>query len=262
MIATIKYWLDRVWRTFGTGVCFACFFSGGLLESVTIFPILYAWPGSRRQKCQRVRHVLQQTFRFFVWLMNVFGVIKVKLHNAELLQQARGCIVIANHPTLIDVVILMSLVPRPNGVVKGDLWRNFYLKRVLNAAGFISNADGETMLKGCEESLAAGDAIVIFPEGSRSVPGEPLQFKRGVANIAVRTDAPLLTVFITCEPTTLIKGEAWYEIPPRQSVIDVYVHEWLQPQQLAPRYNDKPAAARQLTSNLQQYFEKGLENYG
>lgn len=262
MMVKLRYYLDRVWRTFGTGVCFAVFFLGGLLESVTIFPILYAWPGSRRRKCERVRFVLQQTFRFFVWLMDVFGVIKVKLHNAELLKQARGCIVIANHPTLIDVVILMSLVPCANGVVKGELWHNYYLKGVLKAAGFISNADGEAMLEGCAESLAAGDAIVIFPEGSRSVPGEPLQFKRGVANIAVRTDAPLLTVFITCNPITLIKGEAWYEIPPRQAIIDVYVHEWLQPQQLAPSYHDKPAAARQLTFNLQEYFEKGLKAYG
>ncbi len=262
IVGTFRTKCDRVWRTFATGVCFAVFFSGGLLESITIFPILYAWPGSQRQKRQRVRHVLQQTFRFFVWLMDMFGVIEVRLHNAEKLRQAKGCMVIANHPTLIDVVILMSIVPRANGVVKGDLWHNPYLKRVLTAAGFISNADGQTMLAGCADSLAAGDAIVIFPEGSRSVPGQPLAFRRGVANIAVRTDAPLLTVFIRCQPTTLIKGEAWYQIPPRKAVIDVFVHEWLQPQALAPNYDDKPAAARQLTYNLQKYFEKGLETYG
>lgn len=262
MIAKIRYFSDRAWRTFGTGVCFAFFFLGGLLESVTIFPILYAWPGSRRRKAERVRYVVHKTFQFFVWMMGAFGLIKVHLHNVSLLREARACILVANHPTLIDVVILFSLVPRANCVVKGELWRNPYLKGVVSAAGFISNADGEVMLRQCQESLQQGDVIVIFPEGSRSVPGEPLHFKRGPANIAVRTDAPLLTVFVTCNPITLVKGERWYEIPPSRAHIHIYAHEWLQPQQLVQDYADKPAAARQLTRNLQDYFEKGLETYG
>lgn len=262
MLTKIRCFIDRAWRTLATGVCFAFFFVGGLLESLTIFPVLYALPGTRRQKSQRVRFVVHKTFQFFVGMMEAFGLIKVHLHDANLIREARACLLVANHPTLIDVVILFSLVPRANCVVKGELWHNPYLKRVVSAAGFISNADGEVMLRQCQESLSQGDVLVIFPEGSRTVPGEALHFKRGPANIAVRTDAPLLTVFITCEPITLIKGEAWYQIPPSRAHIHVYARDWLQPQQLVQDYADKPAAARQLTRNLQDYFEKGLKTYG
>lgn len=261
MMRQLRYSLDRAWRTLATGICFAFFFTGGLVESLTIFPILHLWPGTLRQKRARVRVAIQYTFRLFVGMMEALGLIKVRLHNAELMQRRGGCIVIANHPTLIDVVILMSVVPNANGVVKGELWHNFYLRRVVSAAGFISNADAEAMLQGCSEALANEDAIIIFPEGSRSVPGAPLQFKRGVANIAVRTDASLLAVFITCNPITLVKGEPWYRIPSRRADIDMHFHEWLDPRQLAPSYDDKPAAARQLTRNLQDYYAKGLKAY-
>ncbi|WNO09238.1 lysophospholipid acyltransferase family protein [Teredinibacter sp. KSP-S5-2] len=248
-------------RVLATGLCFATFFLCGFAISTTLFPVFYLWPGTRLQKSRRARQAIHYTFRWFVGQMEFFGLIKVRTHNAGLLKQAKGCLVIANHPTLIDVVILASLVPYPNCVVKGELFRNKYLKRVVTLAGFISNDDADMMINGAQQAFEDQDALIIFPEGSRSVPKQPLQFRRGAANIAVRTRAPMLSVFITCNPITLIKGEAWYQVPPSKAVIDIYVREWLDPIDMADGCEDPPAAARKLTKNLQEYFEKGLQEY-
>jgi 1-acyl-sn-glycerol-3-phosphate acyltransferase len=259
MIRWFKYWCDRCWRTLATGFCFAFFFLGALVISFTCFPVVYAWPGTLLQKRRRARVVVCSVFRFFVGMMEFFGLIEVRIFNRELLQESAGCIVIANHPTLIDVVILMALIPRANCVVKEALWQSNYLRWVMLATGFISNQNAEQLLESCRESLASGDALIIFPEGSRTVPGAGLDFKRGVAHITVRTGAPIMTVLITCKPTTLIKGEPWYRIPPSKAIISLRVQEILQPQTLVPRYDDKPAAARQLTRFLQEYYERNLE---
>lgn len=255
------YWLDRIWRTLATGYCFAFFFIGALVISVTCLPVIYLTPTSQLTKKRRARAVIISVFRYFVAMMQFFGLINVSVEDRLRLQQAGGCLVIANHPTLIDVVILMSLVPRANCVVKEALWHSRYLKWVMRATGFISNDNGEKLLQGCRAALANGDAMIIFPEGSRTVPGEGLQFKRGVANIAVRTDAPILPVLITCEPLTLIKGDPWYNIAPSKAQITLKVRELLVPAQLLDRYDDKPAAARLLTHYLQEYFETGLESF-
>lgn len=254
------YWLDRIWRTLTTGFCFAFFFIGALVISCTCLPVITLIPASELIKKRRARAVIIGVFRFFVAMMQFFGLINVSLEDRERFQQAGGCLVIANHPTLIDVVILMSLVPQANCVVKDALWHN-HLQWVMRATGFISNDNGEKLLQGCRAALANGDAMIIFPEGSRTVPGEGLQFKRGVANIAVRTDAPILPVLITCEPLTLIKGDPWYKIAPRTAQITLKVRELLVPAQLLDRYDDKPAAARLLTLYLQEYFETGLESF-
>lgn len=261
MLEFILCRLDRIWRTFATGFCFVFFFFGALFISFACFPLIYLWPGSRDDKARRTRGLICYVFRFFVVLMEFMGLIRVIVHNRELLQQARGCLVIANHPTLIDVVILMSLIPQANCVVKEAFWHNVYLRWVMRASGFISNENGERLLEGCRQALANGDAMIIFPEGSRSVPGEGLQFKRGVAHVSVRTGAPIMTVMISCDPLTLIKGEPWHHIPPRPALINLKLCEVLQPESLIPRYDDKPAAARLLTRYLQEYFEVGLESF-
>lgn len=258
----LKHMIDRCWRTLATGFCFAFFFVGGLFQSLLVFPLLRLLPGDRRAKAERVRTLQRRTFRFFVAMMEACGLIRVRLHNLELLRESGGCIVIANHPTLIDVVILLAYLPRANCVVKGELWRSRFLGGVMRAAGFISNENGDQLLAGCRQALANQEAILIFPEGSRSVPGEGLSFKRGMAQVAVRTHAPVVTVFITCDPITLIKGAPWYRIPHRRAEINVHVRELLQPAQVIDVYDDKPAAARLLTRYLQDYFEQGLKLYG
>lgn len=257
-----KYWADRLWRTLATGVCFASFSVLALAQSVLVFPVIYALPGSRAKKTARVRLLQQHSFFYFVRFMERLGLIKVSVHNSELLQRAGGCLVIANHPTLIDVVILFSRLPRANCVVKGELWRNLYVRGVMLAGGFISNASGNELLQGCQQALDDGQAVLIFPEGSRTVPGQPLSFKRGVANVAVRTHAPILTAFITCEPLTLVKGAPWYHIPPRRADINVYFHEIITPSEVIQEFTDKPKAARLLTRHLEDYFEEGLKRYG
>jgi 1-acyl-sn-glycerol-3-phosphate acyltransferase len=261
-LSWLSYNADRAWRTLATGFCFAFFFVGGFLQTILLFPLLRALPGDEAAKTARVRTLQKRNFRFFVAMMETFGLIRVRLHNLELLQESGGCIVIANHPTLIDVVILLAYLPRANCVVKGDLWRSRFIGGVMRGAGFISNERGDLLLAGCRRALDNNEAILIFPEGSRTVPGEGLAFKRGMAQVAVRTGAPVVTVFITCDPITLIKGEPWYRIPPRRADINVHVREVLKPVELIETYDDKPAAARQLTRYLQNYFEQGLKLYG
>jgi 1-acyl-sn-glycerol-3-phosphate acyltransferase len=58
--------------------------------------------------------------------------------------------------------------------------------------------------------------LILFPEGTRSVPGKALDFQLGAAAVAVRAGRPLLPVIISCDPPTLAKGEPWYAIPPRR----------------------------------------------
>lgn len=261
IVSWLKYHADRAWRISATGFCFAFFFIGGLLQTLLVFPLLRALPGDEARQSARVRSLQKSNFRFFVAMMETLGLIRVRLHNLELLHNSGGCIVIANHPTLIDVVILLAHLPRANCVVKGELWRHRFIGGVMRGAGFISNERGDELLAGCQSALNNDEAILIFPEGSRTVPGEPLDFKRGMAQVAVRTGAPVLTVFITCNPLMLIKGEPWYRIPPSRGEFNVYVREVLQPVELVETYDDKPAAARQLTRYLQNYFEQGLKLY-
>lgn len=258
----LKNRLNYLWRLMATGGCFLIFSAGGFLQTLLVVPFIYAFPGSAESKARRTRSLQRHTFGGFVWFMEFVGVLRCRVHNRELAEYSGGCVVIANHPTLIDVVILFALLPNANCVVKGELWRHRYWSGVLKAAGFIRNDNAVALLRGAEAALHRGESLLIFPEGSRTVPGKGLEFKRGMAHVAMRASAPIMMVHITCEPLTLTKNTPWYRIPPRRAEINVYFKEVLRAQDVVSNYEDKPAAVRQLTRYLQDHYETGLKTYG
>jgi 1-acyl-sn-glycerol-3-phosphate acyltransferase len=100
----------------------------------------------------------------------------------------------------------------------------------MRRAGFIRNdLDPDALLTACRQSLDDGHNLIIFPEGTRSRPGSPPQFRRGFANLAVMTGAPVQPIIITCEPATLLKGDPWWSIPGQKPRFRITVDECLDP---------------------------------
>ena len=130
--------------------------------------------------------------------------------------QRNGLLILANHPTLIDVVLLVSLLPNADCVVKHAVARNPFMRGPVRAAGYVANSDGAGLVDDCIAAVHAGGNLVIFPEGTRTEPGQPLRLQRGAANIAVRGRLDITPVRITCTPLTLTKGQKWYRVPSRR----------------------------------------------
>ena len=251
--------INYYWRIVGTTLSFASFGIGGLILSLVFIPPAQLWPGTEQQKVRRVRWMISKTFGFFVGLMNALGVMKTQSKNNQLLNGVAGCLVVSNHPSLVDVVVIISLIKNANCVIKQGVVRNPFMRWVVKAAGYIVNTDSESLIDECKRSLAKGDCLVIFPEGTRTKPGQPITLKRGAANIAVRALAPFMTARISVNPTTLIKGQWWFQVPDKKVLFTI---EWLAKCPSSDFYAEdaEPAlAARQCTKNLQQYFQQNCE---
>ena len=119
--------LDRGWRIFGTGLSFACFGLGGVLLSLTLFPLLRLTSPDRDTTRRRIQRAMHYTFRLFVLQMTLLGVISYEVRGRERLRRG-GALVVANHPSLIDVVLLIALMPEADCIVKQALWRNPFLR--------------------------------------------------------------------------------------------------------------------------------------
>jgi 1-acyl-sn-glycerol-3-phosphate acyltransferase len=185
----------------------------------------------------------------------------VELQDIGKLQGSGGKLIIANHPTLIDVVVLISLLPKSCCVVKDDLFRNPLLQGVMRATGYINNSvPAEQLLKNCRETLAAGYSIMIFPEGTRTKPGTELKFQRGASHIAVRCEADIVPVVITCEPAMLRKGERWYQIPSRRAHICVRATDSLAVGDITGVCVSPALATRRLNRHLENYYRGNFAN--
>jgi 1-acyl-sn-glycerol-3-phosphate acyltransferase len=246
------------WRLLMTGAAFMLFSAGGAAASYTVFPVLRLLPGGAKQRERRVRWVICRLFALLAGFLRITGVMRLETRGLERLQRAGGVLVLANHPSYLDIVVLLSAMPRATCVVKEAWWSNPFIAGVVRAAGYICNSDPEQVLEACDRALREGAAVVVFPEGTRSRPNEPLKFLRGAAHIALKSGRPIVPVLLQCDPPTLTKGSRWYEIPAQPFRFRVTVREELAPASLADLRQPSVLAARCLTLALESYFSQEL----
>lgn len=244
-------YLSRSWRILMTGLCFTLFGLGGLMLSLVWFNLLLLLRNPQQRR-RLARRSISRCFRLFLRCCRTVGVFDYRIEGAELLQQDRRCLIVANHPSLVDYVFLASVMPEADCLVKAGLQKNFFLSGVIRAADYLVNSQGETLLPDSQRRLDQGDAIILFPEGTRTRYGEPLKLQRGAANIAVRCRCDLRLVHIVCTQRMLDKQSRWYQVPEEKPLFTVRVQQridgsafWAEEGELESR------AARRLTHYLQ-----------
>lgn len=247
--------LNYAWRLFATGLSFTLFGLGGIIVPWIATPWITLTSRTSKERQQRARLLIHRTFKLFIHIMRALGVLTWDIHGAELLTRP-GLLVLANHPCLIDVVFLIAFIPNPDCIVKGRLLTNPAMNGYLRLTGFLTNDSGPELIKSAQSSIASGSALIIFPEGTRTMPGEALHFQRGAANLALRTQTAVTPVTIVCEPLTLSKKHRWYHIPPKKVHMTLLVGSDI----AIGSYTHQPLAmaARQLTQDLQDYFTEEL----
>jgi 1-acyl-sn-glycerol-3-phosphate acyltransferase len=242
-------------------LCYAAFGLGGLLSSLTVLPILRYWPGTPQARTARVQRTVSLMFKSFVALLSGAGVINVSTKNLHLLQHVQGHIVIANHPTLVDVVVLISLMPNAGCIVKQGLWRNPFIRGVLSSVGYIPNRSAKLLLQDCKQVLTNTTNLVIFPEGTRTLVGNVINpFARGAANIAIRTKSDILPVVLRTDVAGLTKQQAWYQIPRQTINMSVEIGSRVMHHDYKITQGNEAKMARQLTRDLQQFYLNSLSN--
>ena len=253
--------INYYWRMIATGLCFTCFGFGAIFISSIILPLQNFFIKGDEKRKKKARFTIHKSFAFFVGMMENFGVLKVKLEHFASLKNLQAHVVIANHPSLIDVVVIIAYLPNANCVVKSALFKNLFLRGIVKRVGYIDNNNSDQLFIDCKASLASGSNIVVFPEGTRSEPGEPLVLKRGAANIAIRCQANYQPIHISVRPTTLTKKEPWYNIPDKKFIITLSARKPIDNNKYFNHANTS-LAVRELTRETQQYFCKELELNG
>jgi 1-acyl-sn-glycerol-3-phosphate acyltransferase len=240
------------WRVFGTGVSFFAVGIGGVL----VFPVINFVIRSPQIRSMLARHVISFSFRGIVRLMRVMGVFRYKITGLERLKR-KGLLILANHPTLIDIVFLMAFVKRADCIVKSALWRNPFTHSTVRAAAYVRNDDnGVQLIEDCVAAIRRGGNLIIFPEGTRTPSDGAILLKRGAANIAVRAFCDITPVLITCAPPMLVKGQKWWRLPSRPSHFTIEVKDDIKVQPFVARAGSDVLAVRHLTDHLQDYFSK------
>lgn len=242
--------LDRYWRVFATGFCFFVFGLGGLTLSFIVIPAIHLLTKNKMAREYRVQNAIQRSFNTFCKLMKFTGAIDYKIVGAEKLKQDTNCLIVANHPSLIDYVLIASQLERCDCLVKSAIWANPFMKHIVKAAGYIPNETPDDLLTLCEERFNQGNVLLVFPEGTRTTPGVRSKLQRGSAQIAVRTERDLRVVHITVSPSFLTKEKKWYQVPPTKPFFHVEVKDKVEVKPFIEQTTSPTIAARRLQQHL------------
>ncbi len=209
------------WRRLKTGFLWVIFGLGGLALTFTVFPWVRLAHADPERRALAARRWIQRTFRGFMWLARTLNVADLDASAVRGLQGVKGAIIVANHPTILDYVMIASELPEMDCVVKADLKKNPFLRGPVLSADYLFNDAAEAILDEVQGRLKKGHNILIFPEGTRTVPGSPLKLQRGVAHLALRLNCPIEVLHIQASDRWLDKSSQWYEIPKRRPSITI-----------------------------------------
>ncbi len=243
--------LDWIKRFLGTLFGFVLFGVVGVLFKIVLYPYAKNYPHNDLATQLQGRQIVGKTWRFFVNYLKWAGILEVKYHGFERLGR-EGQLVLANHPSLLDVVLIFSQESRFNCIVKKDLLDNPSMSSPIRACGFIPNTESEELLE-LSHQILQNQALLLFPEGTRTGWDGVVKLHRGAVSIGLRSAKVITPIVIKMNPLNFKKGQPWYKIPSKKICYELTVGEDIDPQQwLAEK--PLPIASRRLNDYLENYF--------
>lgn len=218
--------VQRGARVILTAFAFTGFFTGGLVLSWMVLPWVALFSPDRVVRARRCQRVLRAAFVVFHGYMRWVRILHFAPRTVRVTLPDGPCVIIANHPTLVDVTALIAVLPGVTVVAKPAMYRSLLVGPLLRFCFHIEGArdpvaDGGRVLRDCLERLARGLPVLMFPEGTRSPIGGLGRFKRGAFELAARAKVPLVRFGIRCEPPVLSRQHPWWTTPSRVPYLTV-----------------------------------------
>ncbi len=250
--------LDRGWRLFAIMVNYLVYGLGSLLLWYVVYPCT-AWrvPPERREVY--ARFLSRGAFRFFIRFTAFMGMWRYHIEGAERLEKP-GRVIIANHPSFLDVVLLFALTENAVCIVKPVLARVPLVREPIRRCGHVVADEAEEVLHKSVRVIREGASLILFPQGTRTPAGLPIRFPRSAARIALEAGVPMVPVYFRYQPSLLGKGEQWYNVPSTRPQVQVLVGEEILPDNAGGE--PLSLSSRKLTRRLEAWFEAWEYDHG
>jgi 1-acyl-sn-glycerol-3-phosphate acyltransferase len=161
---------------------------------------------TRKRVCQGIIH---RGVAAWAWIMEKTGVYRVDFDPRDVaaLRALRGAVIAPNHPCLLDATLFLARLPQLTCLMKRSILDNPFMGISSRLSGYLRNDHGAEFIRQGRDALRAGENLLIFPEGTRTVQAPVNSFKKGFALIATLAEAPVQTVFISMP--VLFLGKRW-----------------------------------------------------
>jgi len=187
----------------------------GLMSAGWNAVALLLYPLLSRATGRRVgRAMIAYGYRSFWRIAACSGMLRLEAGVLDDLRDEGGLILVANHPSMLDALMLVARLPRSACIMKASLIHNPLLGPGARLARYIRNDSAFGMIQCAVQDLKDGGQLVFFPEGTRTTQWPVNRFHASFALIAKRAQAPVQVVFIDTDSPYLGKGWPLWRLPP------------------------------------------------
>lgn len=199
---------------------------------------------------QFARLAITRIFRWYFHILQVCGILRLDVSGVDILHEQRGVILVSNHPSLLDALLIASRLPNVVCIMKEQVLKNILFGYGAKMAGYISNISVHEIVTTAAAELRAGSQLLLFPEGTRTRSGMVNALQGTTSLIAKRTGAEVQTILIESDSGFLGKEWPIYRAP----LFPVHFRV-----RVGKRF-PSPSDVRCFTLELQDYFEQELGN--
>lgn len=170
--------------------------------------ILILVPMKREKKKQFFCRIMMYMLRIFLKAAWIARSVTV---NQEEETFEKPAVIIANHQSFIDILIMLSLAPKLVMVTNKWVWHSPFFGKIVQYAGFVQTGDGyEAVLELLKKKVALGYSVVVFPEGTRSADAKLHRFHKGAFYIAEQLRLDILPVVLYGTGMIISKRQPFY----------------------------------------------------
>ena len=187
-------------RSIITVICFLIFGLGAALMNFLLFPFIK----NNKKLCSDIIHNL---WRFFVNLIVFLRMIKLDIKKLDRIENK---VIVATHPSFIDIVVLIALIPRSTCFVKKELAHNPILSNIVNSIFITNEVDIEELKTQSKSMLDRGFNVIIFPSGIRHRKNEFPKIKKGASLVALNAGKNIVPIRIFTDKDFLFINQPFY----------------------------------------------------
>ena len=159
------------------------------------------------------RAAIASVYRGFWACAQWLGLMRIDYAELDALKRDGGLIIAANHPSMLDALLVVARVPRGICIMRTGLMRNPFLGAGARLARYIRNDPPRGMIRSAVANLKEGGQLVLFPEGTRTVTPPINRFRPGLTLMAHMAQVPIQTVLIETPSPYLGKGWPIWRVP-------------------------------------------------
>lgn len=189
-------------------VWFFGLFVTGCLLMMGVALLLILLPAGRKRKKQLFSRIMMYMLRIFLKAAWIARREKINPGNETF---EKPSVIIANHQSFVDILVMLSLAPKLVMVTNRWVWHSPVFGKIVQYADFVQTEDGyEKVLHHLRDKVAQGYSVVVFPEGTRSADCKVHRFHKGAFYLAEKLQLDILPVVLYGTGMIISKRQPFY----------------------------------------------------